>query len=213
MPNIRLSDPPLVPPVDAGPVTSAGSRLYDRLTPVATYDADNGYVVRSIAETLADSQAIVDQVARDSDTHLAWQAALDPDATPAEMLPWLAQFAGTRLLPADSEQQQRDRIKQAAGFYRGTVRAIREEVQRTLIDTLYVRILERVGGDPWAITVITRTGETPDPAASERAALAQKPAGMILTFVVSDAPVWAEATETWTSVAATWTDATVTDVT
>lgn len=187
---------PAVPPSDTGLVTSAGTRLYDRLAPVATYDPENGNIVRAIAEVLAEPQELVDQVARDTDTHLAWQAALDPDVTPDEFLPWLAQFAGTQLLPSDTAEQQRERIKSAAGFHRGTPRAIREEVQLTLTGTKFVNLLQRVGGDMWAITVVTRTTETPDPAATERAARAQKPAGMLMTFVVTDEPIIDEGTRT-----------------
>ena len=40
-----------------------------------------------------------------------------------------------------------------------------------------------------------------------------KPGGFVLTHVVSDAPIWAEADEAWAAVAETWADATVADVT
>lgn len=170
-------------------MSSAGDRLYERLAPVATYDVENGMVVQAIAETLAAPQQIVEDLARDSDTQLAWQAALDPDTCPAIMLPWLAQFAGVTLQPGDDEAGQRARITQAAGFYRGTNRAIRENVQATLTGSKGVTILERVSGNRWATTIVTRASETPDPAATTRAALSQKPTGFIFTVVTSDEPI------------------------
>jgi phage tail P2-like protein len=188
-------------------MTTAADRLYDRLAPLATYDDENGGIVRALAETLALPQSNVDDVARDTDTQLAWQPLLDPDTCPAAWLPWLAQFPGVKLLPSDlTEAQQRARIKAAAGFYRGTTRAIVEAVQATLTGTQFVNVLNAVGGDPWAQTVITRTSETPDAAATTRAALSQKAAGAVQTVVVSNDPIWSEATLTWNTVGAaeTW---------
>src|SRR4051812_43317746 len=101
MPIILPPDPPPTPPADTGPVTTAGERLYGRLAPVAVYDEANGNVLQALAETLADPQQIVDDVARDSVTQIAWQPATDPDTAPAVLLPWLAQFPGVKLLPSD----------------------------------------------------------------------------------------------------------------
>lgn len=188
-------------------MSAASDRLYERLAPLATYDAENGDVVLALAETLALPQQVVDDVARDTDTQLAWQPALDPDTCPADWLPWLAQFPGVTLLPSDlTTDQKRAKIKQAAGFYRGTPRAITEAVRATLTGTQSVTILQQVGGDQWALTVLTRTAETPDAAAAERAARSQKPAGIILTYVESDDPIWSEATLAFSAVGAaeTW---------
>lgn len=171
-------------------MSTASDRLYERLGPLAAYDPENGNVVQALAETFSLPQDVVDEVARDTDTQLAWQPALDPDTCPAEWLLWLAQFPGVTLLPSDlTEAAKRARIKAATGFYRGTKRAMVEVVQATLTDTRSVQVLTHVGGDMWAITVVVRTSECPSPALSERAALSQKPAGQILTFVVSDEPI------------------------
>lgn len=187
-------------------MSSAGDRLYGRLEPVATYDDENGGVVAAIADMLAAPQQLVDDVARDTDTQLAWQPALDPETAPEALLAWLAQFAGSSLLPSDTVDQQRTRIKAAAGFYRTTVKAIRDEVGLYLTGSKTVQVLKQVGGDPWAMTVLVRTSETPDSAQAQRAAMAQKPAGVILTFVVSNDPIWPEATLAFSAVGAaeTW---------
>lgn len=206
MPIILPPDPPPTittpPPTDAETTTTAGERLYQRLAPVATYDDSNGGIVAALADTLALPQAVVDDIARDdfsrpAGSQLAWQPLLDPDTTPAAFLPWLAQFPGVKLLPSDlTEAQQRARISQAAGFYRGTTRAIVEAVQPTLTGNRTVIVQNNVGGNPWAQTVITRTAETPDAAATTRTALSQKAAGVIQTMVISDVPIIDEGTRT-----------------
>ena len=68
----------------------------------------------------------------------------------------------------------------------------------------------------WTLTVVVRTSECPDPAASERAARSQKASGLVMTFVVTDAPIIDEggAAKTIDSaeVAVTYDNATVADV-
>jgi P2-related tail formation protein len=204
MPIILPPDPPapitIPPPGDAEAATTAGERLYDRLAPVATYDEENGGVVAALADMLALPQAVVDDIARDdlsrpAGTQLAWQPLLDPDTTP--WIDWLAQFPGVKLLPSDlTDEAKRARVKQAAGFYRGTTRAIVEAVQPTLTGNQTVIVQNQVGGDVWAQTVITRTSETPDAATTTRAALTQKAAGVIQTMVISDVPIIDEGTRT-----------------
>lgn len=194
-------------------MSAASDRMLERFGPAATYDVANGGVVTALAAALALPQAVVDDVARESDTHLPWGAALDPDAAPAEWLPWLAQFAGVTLLPADDEAAQRQRIKTAAGFHRGTSDSMVGAVQATLTGTQYVDYLTSVGGDPWQQTLQTLTSETPDPAVTTREAMAQKPAGVKLTVIVSDAPIIDAGTRTVDAGTATIDTATIADVT
>lgn len=192
---------------------TAADRFYSRLEPIAGPDPENGLALQGLVAALAGPGQIIDDVVRDSDTHEAWSMVLDPDFSPEWVLPWLAQFPGVRLLPADTVQEQRDRIRQAAGFYRGTVRAIREATQRTLIGTKGVQVLTRASGDRWAMTVITRTSETPDAVVAERDARSQKPVGVVLTFVTTDEPIIDEFTRTIDSITAVIDSLTVADVT
>jgi hypothetical protein len=190
---------------------TAAARLYSRLEPIA-YDDDG--TLQALCTAL---QAPVEicEISRDQDNGLvAWEALTDPDACPTELLDWLAIYNGVTL-PASAltEDEKRSRIRQAAGRYRGTQRAWREEIQRSLTGTKTVRIITFVGGDRWAVAILTRTSETPDPAAVERTARAQKPAGIVLTFLVSDTPIWAEAGVPWTDVGVSWHDVTIDDVT
>jgi hypothetical protein len=194
-------------------VSDSGDRLYARLAPVAVYDASNGNVVRALADVLAAPQDLISQVARGDETFEPWARATSPSQAPDVLLPWLAQFAGVELLPSDTVAQQRARIGAAAGFYRGTTRAMREAVELTLTGEKFVSIVPRVGGDMWQMTVRVRASECPDLGVSERAALSQKPAGVILTFTASDVPAIDEGTLTIDTGTDDIDDATVEDVT
>lgn len=166
-------------------MNESAERIYARLAPI---DVGDG-TLKHIAEALGLGSVEIDEVVRGTDTHAPWARLMDPATCPVWALGYLAQWVGERLLPLDSEADQRARIAQAAGFYRSTDRAMREEVQRTLTGTKSVTVLNRVGGDRWAQTVKVKTSETPSSAASEAAARRQKEAGVILTFVVSDEPI------------------------
>ncbi len=190
----------------------AAERLQQRLQHLTDAFPDEG-ILAAICSVLAAHREWVDAVATDSDTHVAWGAALDPEAAPAEWLPWLAQFARVDLPPGAGETEQRARILESGWLFRGTTAAEVAEIQRRLTGAKTVRVLERVGGDDWAQTIVTRTAETPDPDAVMAAWLQQKPAGIVPTHVVSDAPIWAEGTLTWADVTATWASATLADVT
>jgi hypothetical protein len=158
-----------------------------RLAPIDIGDATLSYIV----EALNLHKIEIDQVVPDTDTHITWARILDPATCPTWALGWLAQFVGVRLLPMDTEQQQRDRISQAAGLRRTTDLAMQQEVARTLTDPNPARVivLNRVSGNPWAQTVKVPTSICPDVAASTAAALRQKRAGVVLTFIASNEPI------------------------
>lgn len=118
--------------------------------------------------------------ARTTRDYIAWGMALDPDAAPDGLLDWLATYAGTVLPPsALTTGEKRYRILQSAGRYRGTPRAVIEELQLHLTGskTVYVGFHTP---DEWHYSIATIDSETPDAAAVERAVLAQKPVGMLV---------------------------------
>ena len=166
---------------------SAAERFYKRLEPIA-FDDDG--TLAALTEALMAPIEIA-EIARDTDDGLiAWEPLFDPDTCPAVLLDWLAVYNGVILPPsALTDDEKRSRIKQAAGRYRGTEQAWIEEIQRALTGEKVVRLLTFVNGDRWKVTIITRASETPDPAAVERTAFAQKPAGILLTFIVTDEPL------------------------
>jgi len=190
-------------------MNESAERILARLEPIDVGDA----TLSHIAEALGLGAVEGDEVAPGTDTHVPWARLLDPATCPVWALDWLAQWVGDRLLPSDSEQDKRDRISQAAGFYSGTDRAMREEVARTLTGTKSVTVLSRVGGDRWAQTVKVKTSECPSSAVSEAAARRQKPAGVVLTFIVSDDPIVDEGTLTVDAATGVIDTATIDDVT
>lgn len=104
----------------------------------------------------------------------------------AKALDWLGQFLGVRREPRLTDAEMRVAIDDVAGFRRGTPDSLRGAAWRTLTGNRTVNFYERVGGDAYALTVITYTSETPDPTATEAAIRALKPAGIVLTYLCVD---------------------------
>jgi len=104
----------------------------------------------------------------------------------AKALGWLGQFLGVRLDPFLSDSERRTAIGEVEGFSRGTPAAMRAAAARTLTGNKTVNFDERYGGNPYHLNVITYTDETADPAATEAALRALKPAGIVMTYEVLD---------------------------
>jgi len=142
-----------------------------------------------------------------------WSHMFDPTKAPDEALAWLAQWVGVQfeiqssLEPnADFFARQRQRIVSHLGWNRGTRQAMIDVVTPLLTGNKSVFFEER-STSAYTIIVITRTAETPDPAAVERALLTQKPAGIVLTYVTSTGRTFAETTalgQTFATSHATW---------
>lgn len=116
-----------------------------------------------------------------------WQDVLDPVETPAEALPWLAQFVGVIAEPSWLTSELRSAIERPAGFARGTVGAIREAIERTSsVEDPAVIFVERFGGNAYHLFIRTLDSETPSEDATRAAILAEKPGGIILNYEASD---------------------------
>lgn len=127
----------------------------------------------------------------------------------AKALDWLGQFVGVRLAPGLTESQRRQAIDDVAGFRRGTPASLRGAAYRTLTGNRTVAFYERDGGDAYALTVITYVDETPDPAATEAAIRALKPAGIVLTYLCVDGQTYTQllaGTTDYADVEATFAD-------
>jgi hypothetical protein len=189
--------------------------LYENCVGWAHADEQNGWALLHLCQAIAVQYDPTDQIANPPvEGRGPWETILDVDHTPAAFLPWLGQFVGVRpgQLAGLTVQQQRDFIRACSAYRRGTPAAMIAAAQIHLTGTRQVRMVER-DESAYRLTVITRTTETPDAAAVERALLTQKPAGIVLTHIVSDAPIIDEGTATIDDVTATIDDATVADVT
>jgi hypothetical protein len=170
-------------------VPDVAERWYDELKVTQPGDEGRGWPLLKILGACGSAFGRLHDVVRDTDAGLGWTMLLDPARCPGWALPWLAQFAGVKLVKTATEAEQRAQITAPPSFERGTKVGMQKAVAATLTGAKSVTVLERVGGDPYGLTVIVRTSETPNPAAAQAAAMSQKPIGLLLTFVVSDVTV------------------------
>lgn len=166
--------------------------LYGALAPLAATDDRNGYALASLTAAVGAMFQAVDTLARDTPAGPGWSELLDVDRDPPLGLGYLAQFVGVTLDPALGDTAQRARIRATDGFKRGTVAAIVGAARQYLTGMQRVVLVERVGGDAYALTVITYTSETPDAAKVLAAMTAQKPAGLLLTHTVLSGQTFAQ---------------------
>lgn len=151
--------------------------------------------------------------ARPGDGDPPWSQMFDPTMAPDEALAWLGQWVGVPKefkssleTNEDFYARQRQRIITHLGWNRGTRQAMIDVVTPLLTGNKTVFFDER-STSAYTITVITRTAETPDPDAVERALLTQKPAGIVLTYVVVTGRTFAETTalgQTFATSHTTW---------
>jgi hypothetical protein len=129
----------------------------------------------------------IDGLVRDTDTYTGWGQTLDVDAAPEKFLPWLAQFVGVEPIKGLDAASQRLRIKQAAGFNRGSVAAIRAAAALHLTGTRRVDLYER-DTSPWTFRVRTYLSETPDSQKVADAVAELKPGGLVFIYEIQEGP-------------------------
>lgn len=163
-------------------VASVTEEVYSGLTTWARADLDVWDLLVYVDTMMRQLQPIVDLV-RDTETHPGWSRLLDLDAAPSEALPWLAQFVGVTPLQGLSDEAQRIRVREAAGWRRGSPSAIKAAAKQFLTGTRLVEVYER-DGSPWRFRVRTYLAETPDARAVFDAIQALKPAGLVFVHEV-----------------------------
>jgi hypothetical protein len=179
------------PPSNLAPDTFA-ARLYAMLAPLAQYDYDNQWSLLILCNAIGTAYQLIEDWVRDSADGPGWSLLLDLDRCPPEALPWLGQFVGVRLLPGASDADNRQRIGSTDGFKRGTLAALKGAAWNTLTGNRSVYVHERDGTPTdvpnyaYHLTVVTYTSQTPNPAATQAALLAQKPGGLVLAYIVID---------------------------
>lgn len=190
-----------MPPV----VGDFAQRLYDRLGELTVQDANLGYPLLTYLGAIGDNliedlyQIIIDQ----PDGTPGWGILLDPLRCPVFALPWLGQLVGVTVDTTQTEANQRAQIQAVGGWYRGSVGSMLAASKPFLSGTKFSQLVERYGGDAYAILYITHSAETPaDPTAMQNAVLAQKPAGINLTFANVVGQLWGDVKTNWP----TWTN-------
>jgi hypothetical protein len=193
-----MSEPeyPPVTPMPAEPAhTPMGERLRERTGPVQPDDPVHGYAHAHLTEALGRPLRRLQQVYDPPDDTAPLAPLFDPALCPDWALPWLAQTVGVTLPPGTPEDAARTIITSVGGQARGTPAALRAAAGLFLTGTKTVYFRERDGGDPYVLEVVTLTQETPDPALVLRALLAQKPGGIVLTYLQTESWDYQEQTQ------------------
>ena len=170
--------------------TIVGDRVYAAAAPLAYDDLSQGQTLKTLCDAVgAPFEQVAQLVEPGPNGEPPWSAILDVDRCPAFALPWLGQFVGVTVDTTLNEAGQRQQIRAETGMGRGRLAAIRAAGQRRLTGTKTVVIRERDASacpsEPaYGITVITFTGETPDPAGTEADIRAAKPAALVLQYLV-----------------------------
>lgn len=130
----------------------------------------------------------------DPDTSVTGTAELaNPAAAPRSWLRWLGWLVGINIdtIPDD---EKRAAIANASSLQRrGSKRSIIRATQRTLTGSKSCRVYWNLSGvDPYLITVVTLTAQTPDNTDTLAAAFIEKPAGVDLELQVVTGAVYSE---------------------
>jgi len=157
--------------------------VYAEIEPLANSDPTNGWALLYYLNAIGTMFDEVESYARDgANGEPGWSILLDLARTPTKALPWLGQFVGVNVPSTLADATARARIYDKHNFSRGTPGAIISAAQATLTGTKDVLLQERYTGDPYKLWVGTRTSQTPDSARTLAAIMADKPAGIVLTY-------------------------------
>lgn len=198
--------------MDRPEVGAVAEQLNQELAPLLRQDAAYDWIGLCLLGAVGSMYQDLDDLIRDSDAGPGWSGLFDLWAVKSDGLAYLAQYRGVRLRAGLSDERQRERVISTDGMLRGGRVALEGAARQYLTGDQHVNFIER-SGSAWQITVVTRTSETPDPDQVEAALLEQKPAGIVLTYVVSDAPIINEGTRTIDAAAGTIDSATLANIT
>lgn len=183
-------DSGIPPPADLTPESFA-ERLYVALAPVASQDPSVGWALLIYCNAIGQMYQLLDDLMRDSPEGPGWSGLMDLERCPDVALPWLGQFVGARIPIGLSDADQRAWVAGTSGWKRGTAASMIEGARATLTGSQRLIFRERDGaawGDPqkpevaYHLTAYSYATETPDPALTLSALLAQKPGGIVLHY-------------------------------
>jgi hypothetical protein len=164
-------------------VATVVEETYSALGPLTAKDEDNDWALLNFVAALTLALEEIDELVRDSDDGPGWSSLLDIDRAPSEALPWLGQLVGVTVGASLSEEDQRQQIKEAQGFQRGTPAAMVGAAKPYLTGSKTVVFDER-DTSAYHLTVYTFTAETPNSSLVQAALLRQKPAGLVMVHSV-----------------------------
>jgi hypothetical protein len=212
--SAALEPPPTEEPPDSGSsdplarpaVSELAERVYKYLAPLTFADHSLDWPLLTYVEGQCRSLQRIYNVVKDRPDRPGWAILFDPDHLdfPPEAIRWLGQFVGVRLAANMDFAVARSELQRKAGFRRGSPDAIKEAVRATLDPATprSVYVVERQSGSAWRAVVATLREETPDPEAAEKAAMSQKPMGVVMTYSLITGGTWSDLIATH----ATWAD-------
>ena len=184
-----------------------------RLLPDYIRDADAGtlatFLGKATASGMGPALRLADQ--GDPDTSVTGTAELaNPAAAPRTWLSWLAWLVGIDLTGIP-DAERRTAISLSSSLQRrGSKRSIIRATQRTLTGSKSCRVYWNLSTtDPYLITVVTLTAQTPDGVDTLAAALTEKPAGIDLELQTVTGAIYDELAAEYAdydAVAAAFTD-------
>jgi Phage tail protein (Tail_P2_I) len=178
-----------------------------QLGPILTTD------LQTYALAIAGMWEETDQYLEDPDNDIvAFQALFDVDIAPFKTLPWLAQCVGERLPVGYDDAQSRDWIRNSPKWIRGTPAGIWNAVKRVLTPGASMQMRERWNAntntaDPDWISILTYTGQTPDPNLVLQVLRRNVPADIMYTYTTQGAATWNSfhgVINTWAQMKATY---------
>lgn len=196
-------------------MTAAGSQVY-RLLPDYIRAADTAGQLAAFVDAAATginpALAFLNQA--DPDTSVTGTCEIaNPNAVARALLGWLGWLVGIDTTQVADRYVRSVVAAAASSQRRGSIAAIHNAVARTLTGSQYARIYTNISGtDPYHITVITMTSETPSASATLLAATNEKPAGMTIELQTVNGSTWSLVQAnyaTWNAVGAahpTWND-------
>jgi hypothetical protein len=168
------------------PIASdTAEEIYAGLTPWIEADESTNWQLLRFVTVLAEHLGLINSLVRDTDEGPGWSVVMDADRAPSEYFSWLAQFIGVTPNLNLSPEDQRQQLKESSGFRRGTPASMIAAAQPFLSGAKTVTISER-DTSAYHLTVRTFTSETTDSSAVLEALLSQKPAGLVLNYVIQD---------------------------
>ncbi|HEX8762925.1 MAG TPA: hypothetical protein VF733_04170 [Candidatus Saccharimonadales bacterium] len=158
--------------------------LIDLLEPMFYADAQNGNSLNIYLSSIGDELfQFVEDWASDTDAgQPGYSLLVDITRSPDIGLPWLAQFVGAIVTSGATPAVQRQQVQSLSAWGRGTVAALQAAPLPWLTGTQTVVIKER-DTSPYHLEVYTLASETTNATAVQNALLAQKPAGLQMTYI------------------------------
>lgn len=177
----------------ARPVVGADTEeFYASLGHLTDGDAERDWPLLRYLNAPGSQLQVIDDLGRDDAYgRPGWSVLLDINRAPSSAYGYIAQYVGVKTIVGLSDADQKLRITTVAGQRRGSPASIIAAPAPWLTGTKRVDLFEREGG-AYKFRVRTFSTETTDAVAVLAALVAQKPAGLVMTYEVPHGMTYAE---------------------